>query len=75
MSTLIELQIRQATAAEFASENPVLLAGEPTYETDTGLQKMGDGTTAYNDLAYTSIQSGTSLPGTGNEGDIFLLHS
>lgn len=37
-------------------QNPVLLAGEIGFERDTGRYKMGDGTTAWNDLAYPYLE-------------------
>lgn len=39
--------LRSGTAAEWASANPVLAAGEPGLETDTAIFKIGDGTTAW----------------------------
>lgn len=39
-----------ATAAELALANPVLLEGEPSTESDTGVKKIGDGVTSYNSL-------------------------
>ncbi len=50
--------------------NPTLAAGEPGYETDTGKIKFGDGTTAWNSLAYFSAggsptgSAGGDLTGT-----------
>jgi hypothetical protein len=44
-------QMRRGTAASAATNNPVGSAGEPTYETDTGVFKILDGATAYNSLA------------------------
>lgn len=44
--------LRYGTAAQAASANPTLLAGEPGFETDTHRFKLGDGSTAYNDLEY-----------------------
>ena len=41
------------TASALASANPVLLAGQIGYETDTLSFKLGDGTTAYNSLTYS----------------------
>lgn len=73
---LAQIEIRSGTAANWTSENPVLAAGEPGFETDTGLMKVGDGVTNWNDLTYnTSIRYGSSLPATSsaNEGDIFLV--
>jgi Major tropism determinant N-terminal domain len=46
------LQFRRGTAALWASQNPVLAAGEFGFETDTNKGKIGNGTTAYNSLSY-----------------------
>ena len=40
------------TAAALAAANPVLLKGEVVYESDTHRMKVGNGTTAWNDLPY-----------------------
>lgn len=48
MSNMI--QVRQGTAAYWAAEDPVLGAGEPGWETDTRLLKIGDGVTAWTSL-------------------------
>lgn len=39
-------------ATGLATDNPTLAAGQHGTERDTGLFKIGDGTTAYNDLPY-----------------------
>lgn len=44
--------LRRGTAAEWTEADPVLSPGEPGYETDTGLHKIGDGGTAWRDLPY-----------------------
>ena len=49
---MTQIKLRRDTGANFTSKNPVLGAGEPAYETDTKKLKIGDGTTAYNSLAY-----------------------
>jgi hypothetical protein len=46
------IQLKRATAASWASNNPVLYAGEIGLETDTNKFKIGDGTTAFNSLSY-----------------------
>jgi len=46
----IQIQVRKGTAAEWTSANPVLLAGEIGFETDTRYWKVGDGTTAWTAL-------------------------
>lgn len=50
----IQIQYRRGTAAEWTSANPTLAVGEPGYETDTGKFKVGNGSTAWNSLAYSS---------------------
>lgn len=57
MSYLIPIQIRKGAASLWTSTNPVLLAGELGYELDTGKLKIGDGTTAWNDLGYFGGQA------------------
>lgn len=46
------IQVRRDTAANWTSANPVLAAGEPALETDTGRRKTGDGATAWTALPY-----------------------
>ncbi len=46
------IKLRRGTAAAWTGANPTLAAGEPGYETDTGKIKIGDGSTAWNSLAY-----------------------
>ena len=45
-------RVRRRTAAEWTSLNEVLLDSEFGRETDTNKFKIGDGTTAWNDLDY-----------------------
>jgi hypothetical protein len=63
------LQNRRDTAANWTSNNPTLAAGEIGLETDTAKFKMGDGTTAWNSLAYayTAGAAGATGP-TGPTG-------
>lgn len=55
LHNMTQIKLRKDTAANFTSKNPVLGAGEPAYETDTKKLKIGDGTTAYNSLAYFTM--------------------
>lgn len=50
----VTLIMRNDTAANWASKNPTLAAGELGIETDTRKFKVGDGATAYNSLKYAS---------------------
>jgi hypothetical protein len=43
---------RRGTAAQWANANPTLGSGEIGFETDTGQFKMGDNSTAWDDLPY-----------------------
>jgi hypothetical protein len=52
--TIQQIKLRRDTAANWTSVNPVLAAGEPGFETDTGRFKIGDGTTAWNSRLYAS---------------------
>ena len=52
------IQLRRDTAVNWASTNPVLSLGEPGVEIDTHNMKVGDGVTAWNDLAYTAKDAG-----------------
>lgn len=52
-------QFRRGTAAGWTSANPVLASGELALETDTSKFKIGDGTTAWNSLAYGGLTGPT----------------
>ena len=53
------IQVRRDTAANWTSENPILAAGEPAYETDTAKEKIGDGSTVWTSLPYIAASTGT----------------
>jgi hypothetical protein len=55
------IQLRRGTAAAWTAANPILLAGEPGFETDTRLTKYGDGTTAWTALSYAGAAAGATL--------------
>lgn len=48
----VKFQLRRDTASNWSSVNPTLGPGEPALETDTRRQKLGDGATPWNSLAY-----------------------
>lgn len=56
MATTIKttFQLRRGNAEVWAKNNPVLAAGEPGFELDTGKLKIGNGSDAYNNLPYVS---------------------
>jgi len=65
------IQIKRDTAANWTTNNPVLLIGTWALETDTKRYKIGDGSTAWTSLAYTdptvalAVINGSTLA-TGN---------
>lgn len=65
MTTIIRIQWRSGTAAQWTTANPTLYAGEPGYETDTLKYKIGDGVTAWNSLPYQA-ESATVTNATVN---------
>ena len=59
------MQQRRGTAAEWTTANPVLSAGEIGVETDTLKVKVGNGSTAWGSLEYTTDWANlTNVPGT-----------
>ena len=47
-----QIQLRRDTAADWTSNNPTMAAGEFGWESDTNRFKIGDGSTAWQSLAY-----------------------
>jgi hypothetical protein len=81
----VRIQLRRGTAAEWTSANPTLMVGELGYETDTGLYKVGDGSTAWSGLSYNglygsatlaqvNINAGTDIGADVVSGDKFVVY-
>ena len=71
MTTRIKL--RRDTAANWTQTNPVLAAGEPGLETDTGKVKYGNGTSTWSQLSYGG-GDGATLTAEGNVVILSLIH-
>ena len=72
-----QIQLRRGTAAQWTAANPTLAAGELAAETDTGKFKIGNGSTAWTSLAYSSGTPGaaggvSSVGGTGTVSGLTL---
>ncbi len=78
MAVVTQIQVRRGTASQWTSTNPTLASGEWGYETDTGKVKIGNGSTAWNSLAYQGagdiegVTAGTGLTGGGTSGTVTL---
>jgi hypothetical protein len=67
MARITDIRLRRGTAAAWTSADPVLGAGEPGLETDTGLLKFGNGTNSWVSLPYF---------GNGNQpADMYMLEA
>jgi Major tropism determinant N-terminal domain len=66
MTTTIKL--RRDTAYRWSQFNPILADGEPGFEMDTGLLKIGRGDARWNDLDYIAgYSNGGGIPPTDEE--------
>lgn len=58
MARQTNIQIRRGTASDWASVNSTLAAGELAVESDTFKVKVGDGSAAWNQLRYFTVDGG-----------------
>ena len=65
----VQIQLRNDTAANWTSVNPTLAQGEVGIERDTGLMKIGNGSTDWDNLAYSSIDT-TQVSYTHNQSAV-----
>jgi hypothetical protein len=74
-------QLRRGNAAVWARNNPILARGEPGYVIDENRLKIGDGSTAWNDLPYVGegqvIDAAThfDFPSIGKSNVIYKANS
>ena len=69
------IQLRRGTASEWTSANPVLAAGEIGFETNTGQFKIGNGSTAWTSLSYSTPSLTGTSPITYSNGTISINQS
>jgi hypothetical protein len=76
---MAKIKFRRDTAAAWTGENPTLAQGEPGFEHDTGLFKIGDGATAWTSLDYSgsgdSINNGSYSVSVGSDGVVTMSTS
>jgi hypothetical protein len=63
----VTIQLRRGTAAAWTASNPTLAAGELALETDTGRYKIGNGSTAWTSLSYSSLPSNAITSGENDQ--------
>ena len=56
----VQIQMRRDTASNWTTNDPTLAAGEWGLETDTLKFKIGTGSATWENLAYSSLPSGTA---------------
>ena len=66
-----KIQLRRDTSSSWSSVNPVLSQGEPGIESNTGMMKLGNGTSAWNCLPYlvTCGSQGVTWENLGNKNN------
>ena len=72
-----KIQLRRDTAANWASNNPILSDGEIGIETDTNQFKVGNGVAAWNARPYGGLQGPANTDivqdfGNGEDGDVTI---
>lgn len=77
----ITFQLKRDTAANWLKHNPILGEGEPSFVIDENRLKIGDGVTAWKDLAYVgensvvNAQTHYDFPSIGRENVIYKAES
>lgn len=66
MAPASKLKLRRDIAARWSITDPVLADGEPGFEKDTGMLKIGDGITAWRDLPYFIPHDPNVIPTPGD---------
>ena len=59
----VQIQLRNDTAANWTSADPVLAQGEMGLESDTRLFKIGDGVNNWSDLQYGAVALPETIDG------------
>ena len=65
-----QIKLRRDTAANWASEDPVLASGEPGYDITNNILKIGDGSSTWTGLASIYDPSTDIIPAADNTYDL-----
>lgn len=75
MPVQTKIQIRRDTATNWSTTNPTLAAGEIGFDTTSNQMKIGNGSTAWNTLAYASggasVEIAQTAPASPEVGDVW----
>lgn len=69
------MQQKRGTASQWTTSNPLLLAGEIGFETDTNKMKIGDGTNYWNDLSYITINDELLSAGNNDASSLVSIEN
>lgn len=69
---MAKIQLRRATTTEWSSANPTLANGEIGVDTVLKKFKVGDGSTAWNSLAFSKADSAEKVIASGTSRTFFV---
>lgn len=69
---MAKIQHRRGTTTEWSNANPTLANGEFGLDTTLKLFKIGDGTTAWNSLAFQKVAAADKLTASGTSRTFFV---
>lgn len=71
-SYLSKIRFREDTSLNWQNVNPILASSEPGRETNTGLIKVGDGVTNWNNLNYINSSSTYNVTDVNADGNFYV---
>lgn len=69
---MAKIQLRRATTTEWSNANPTLSLGEVGIDTVLKKFKIGDGSTAWNSLAFTKVESAEKVVASGTARTFYV---
>jgi hypothetical protein len=61
MTTQVQFELRRDTAANWSTNNPILLPGEPGFDYTNNQLRIGDGINPWNDLNQVDVKSNEAI--------------
>jgi hypothetical protein len=69
---MAKIQLRRGTTTEWSTANPTLALGEVGVDTVLKKFKIGDGSTAWNSLAFTRVDSAEKIVASGTARTFYV---